>query len=304
MPVPSPTAPQLDLFEHSQDTMLCNDVLDALLRRDAVAAGQAHAALAALAPQHEALAPLGTLIAALVAAADTAPFSGTGEAARAGEQLERDVAPAARAQFGAASAARWLAPLWCRLAERAVALPFRAAQPDDHAVPLWLRSGDPAAARAAAQAVAGIESWWRQPVPLGWMAQARHATDGLDAVWPLLAELAWLAPARLDAVARACDDSLLGRLLRRFDDDFDPGPPSGPDALAWFPAWLLIDQPALLPRLREARRGADGEPERCFRLLVELLGLERQGRHRELIDGRRRLRDRQPALYAAYMKSR
>ena len=61
---------------------------------------------------------------------------------------------------------------------------------------------------------------------------------------------------------------------------------------------------ALLPRLREARRGQDRAPERAFWQLVELLGLERQARHAELMAGRQRLRDAQPALYAAYMKSR
>jgi len=41
-----------------------------------------------------------------------------------------------------------------------------------------------------------------------------------------------------------------------------------------------------------------------MRLLLDLLHLERQGRQRELIAQRKRLRDLQPALYACYMKSR
>jgi hypothetical protein len=136
------------------------------------------------------------------------------------------------------------------------------------------------------------------------MILARHRSDGLDAVWPLLAELAWLAAPRLEASARAMDDPLLKRLLRRFEDEFDPGEPNIAEPLAWFPAWLLSAQPALLPRLREARRGQDSAPERGFRLMVELLGLERQGRQRELIAARKQLRDLQPALYAAYMSTR
>ena len=326
--MPALSAPQLDLFEHSQDTMLRNEVLDALLRRDAATATAALSALAVVAPQDDALAPLSILIAALVAEAEAeagagantdtdtdlepAPFTAAGQAAHAAQQLTDRVTPAAQAQFGARAAAPWLAVSWRQLARRAARLPFRAAQPDDHAAPLWLRVGDAAAARAATQAVAGIESWWRQPAPLAWMAQARHATDGLDATWPLLAELAWLAAPRLGATARLLKDPLLQRLLRRFEDDFDPGSP-GPtdlassdraDPLAWFPAWLLTEQPALLQRLREARRGQDSAAERIFWQLGELLGLERQARHHELIAGRQRLRDAQPALYAAYMKSR
>lgn len=309
--MPAPAASQLDLFEHSQDTLLRNDALDALLRRDLVAAQSARLALADLAPQHAALAALAVLVDTLAAATD-APFSHPGAAAQASAHLAQAVAPAALAQFGAEAAARWLAPCWRQLAERASKLPFRPAQPDDHAAALWLRVGDAAAAQAAMQAVAGIESWWRLPVPQAWMAQARHATDGLDATWPLLAEGAWLAAPRLAATLRALNDPLLHRLLRRFEDDFDPGTPDladpgSPDRvhpLAWFPAWLLIDQPALLPHLREARRGQDSAAERAFWQLVELLGLERQARHAELMASRQRLRDAQPALYAAYMKSR
>lgn len=306
--MPTPAAPQFDLFADSQDTMLCNDVLDALLRRDAVAGRAARSALADCAPQHHALAALATLLDALAAADERVPFTHPGDAALAAQRLADQVTPVAWAHFGVQAAAPWLAAMWRQLAERAAQRPFRAAQPDDHAAPLWLRVGDAAAAQAATQAVAGIESWWHQPAPLAWMAQARHATQGLDASWPLLAELAWLAAPRLAPTARAIGDPLLDRLLRRFDDQFDPGPSldaAVPPALsAWLPAWLLTEQPALLPHLRTARRGQDSAPERAFWQLVELLGLERQGRHPELIAGRQQLRQQQPALYAAYMKSR
>jgi hypothetical protein len=313
-----PAVLQLDLFAHSHDTMLRNDALDALLRRDPVASAAAQTALAIAAPRHDALAPLAILIATLVAEAAAAPFDAPGQAAHAARQLADRVSPAALAQFGPEAAAPWLAVSWRQLARRAAHLPFRAAQPDDHAAPLWLRVGDAAAAQAATQAVAGIESWWRLPAPQAWMAQARHATDGLDATWPLLAEGAWLAAPRLAATLRALNDPLLQRLLRRFEDNFDAGGPdlaeradqAGPGSanrahpLAWFPAWLLIEQPALLPRLREARRGQDSAPERAFWQVVELLGLERQARHADLMASRQRLRDAQPALYAAYMTSR
>ncbi len=305
---------QLDLFEHSRDTMLRNDVLDALLRGDAAAAALARRSLAEAEPGHATLPALDGLIAALDESASAAPFADHAQAAAARTRLDQTVAPQARSQFGAAAADGWLAPLWRRLAERAAALPFAAAQADDHAAPLWLRAGDAASAAVAAQAVAAIASWRRIPAPLGWMAVARYRSEGLDAIWPLLAELAWLAPPRFALTARALADPLLNRLLRRYEDNVDTGAPDGSgsgsgsgsaaDPMAWFPAWLLIDQPALLPRLREAASGQDSVPERVFRLMCELLGLERQGRHHELIAARKRLRDQQPALYAAYMASR
>ncbi len=298
---------QLDLFEHSRDTMLRNDVLDALLRGDAAAALSARRSLADAEPAHAALPALNALIAAL-AESDAPPFADHAEAAAARTRLEQTVSPHARSQLGTAAADAWVAPLWRRLAERAAPLPFDAAHADDHAAPLWLRADGAASAASAVQAVEAIASWRRIPAPLGWMAAARYRGEGLDAVWPQLAELAWLAAPRFALTARAIADPLLNRLLRRFDDNIDTGAPEGSgsaaDPLAWFPAWLLIDQPALLPRLREAASGQDSAPERVFRLMVELLGLERQGRHRELIESRKRLRDQQPALYAAYMASR
>jgi len=295
-----PVVEQLDLFEHSHDTMLRNDAIDALLGRDACVASTARQKLSGLFPQHPDLNSLATLIGAL-RADDVSPFADPAAAARAREHLADEIAPAAVALLGSSAAGNWLAPLWRGLAERASALPFNAAHPEDHASPLWLRAGD---ARLAAEAAARVESWRRIPVTLAWMVRARHRVEGLDGLWPLLAELVWLAAPRFELTTRELADPLLDRLLRRFDERFDPGPGGDTNALVWFPAWLLTEQPALLPRLREARTGQDGEPERCFRLLAELLGLERQGRHRDLIDGRKRLRDQQPALYATYMATR
>ena len=303
MPARKPAAAataQLNLFEHSQATMLCNGAIDALLARNVQAAMAARETLCAALPQHPDLTNVDTLISAL-RASDVLPFADPTAAAQARAHLDGAVGPAAQALLGHDSAATWLAPLWRGLAERAAALAFDAGRPDDHAAPLWLRAGD--AARAA-EATAQVESWRRIPVTLGWMVRARHRTDGLDTIWPLLAELAWLAAPRFAATTQALADPLLQRLLRRFDERFDPGPGADTPMLAWFPAWLLIEQPALLPQLREARTGQDSAPERCFRLMAELLGLERQARHHQLMDGRKRLRDQQPALYTLYMASR
>jgi hypothetical protein len=41
-----------------------------------------------------------------------------------------------------------------------------------------------------------------------------------------------------------------------------------------------------------------------MRLMLQLLGLERQGRQRELIEHRKRLRDLQASLYNRYMARR
>ena len=201
--------------------------------------------------------------------------------------------------WGTPAGAAWLMPLWRQLAQRAGRLGFCAELAESHAAALWLKAGD---FGAAADAVQRIESWRRIPVPLAWMSEARFRLDGLDSSWGLLAELAWLSPQRFDALARRLADPVLSRLRRRFDADFD-GEGTVAD-LAWFPAWVLCETPALAHGLGQAQPGLQGPPERAMRLLLDLLHLERQGRQRELIEQRKSLRDLQPAIFAAYMRSR
>ncbi len=157
-------AGQLDLFSDSRDVMLRNDAITAVLARNAAAALAARDALAAEDQRHEALLALDILIATL-GAATPARFERHDECQMARLHLERHVLPAARDLLGA-QAAGWMRPGWQRLAEAAQALPFSAAQLEDHAAPLWLRANDPIQAE---RATAGIESWRRIPAPLAWM---------------------------------------------------------------------------------------------------------------------------------------
>ncbi len=288
---------QLDIFAHSRDVMLRNDVRHALLQRDAARAHEAIEALAAESPA-DALLPALRRLADALEAPDDAPFAAHDALAAARRRLDERAA-AARAVFGDADAAAWLRPLQRTLAQRAAALPFVAARADDHAAPLWLQAQDWAAAAAAVQR---IESWRRIPAPLAWMLEARGRADGIDACWPLLAELAWLAPQRLAALVPRLPDPLLQRPLARFGAEFDGAGDAGD--LAWFPAWLANAQPALAPRLAAAEPGLHGAPERGLRLVVDLLGLERQGRHHELMQRRKALRDLHGGLFSAYMATR
>lgn len=291
---------QLDIFEHSRDTVLRNDVTDALARRDAVAAQAAWQALADEFPQDETLAPLARLVDALGRhRADDAPFAGHEEARAARCALIDELEPAAQRIFGPGEGTAWLRPLWGTLARRAARLPFAAECSDDHAAALWLRAH---AWSSASEAVARIASWRRIPAPLAWMAEARYRAQDLDGAWDLLAELAWLSPPRFDTLTQRLADPLLVRLRKAFDADFE-GSGDVRD-LAWFPAWVLTEKPGLSQLLSRAQPGLCTGPEQAMRLMVELLGLERQGRQHDVIARRRTLRDAYPPLHAAYMRSR
>ena len=200
-------------------------------------------------------------------------------------------AQAARRLFSDAQAHAWLAPCWRARARRAAALPFCADASEHHAAALWLRAGDWAAAR---EAVELIEAWRRIPAPLAWMAEARYRTEGLEAAWPLLTELAWLSPRRFVDLLKRLADASLDALHRRFDAQFDGA--GGLADLAWFPAWLLIEKPALAPTLRTAQPSRHTAPERATRLVLQILDLERRRSQPELVERRRALRDMHAGL--------
>ncbi len=288
---------QLDIFEHSRDTMLRNDVIAALERHDALAARTAWQTFAAEFAHDASLSHLAVLVAALEQRTDT-PFADHDAVRVAREALSGTIEPAALRMLGAAGVA-WRAPLWRQAARRAAHLAFCADRDQDHCAPLWLRAKDGA---AAAEAVAYIASWRAMAAPLAWMTEARYRTQGLDAAWPLLAELAWLAPERFDALTQRLADPLLIRLRRNFDACFDDS--DEPGALAWFPAWLLTEASGLASLLRETQSSHHTAPERAMRLMLELLALERQGRHRDLIGARKVLRETHASLWAAYIKRR
>jgi hypothetical protein len=289
---------QLDLFADSRDVMLRNDVLDALQRRHACDARQAWERLMGEYPADDTAPILAVLITAIenVSTARLVSHPALVEARRV---LADEIAPAARRLLGEQAAGAWLVPCWRTLAQRAATLPFDADCSDHHAAPVWLQAGDWDAAK---QAVERIASWRRIPAPLAWMTEARYRADGLDLAWPLLTELAWLAPVRCVALISRLGDVSLDALRKQFDAQF-VGTGELTD-FAWFPAWLLTVKPGLADRLREAQLSRHVDPERATSMLLQILSLERQGRHHDLIERRQALRDLHAGLYAAYMKTR
>ena len=289
---------QFDLFNDGHNVVLRNDVIHALEQCNAAAARSALETLRQQYPHDDCLDDLQVLIAA-VAGRSRMVFQSHDVLRAARQVLQDDIEPAARRTFDDQGAHAWLRARWEELAERAAPLAFSANHGEDHATPLWLRAGN---WQAAADAVAGIPSWRRIPAPLFWMVQARLQLVGLQATWGMLAELAWLAPRRLDELVTQAIDPTLGQLMHKFELGFEGVGDAGD--LAWFPAWVLTERPGLAAYLAQAQASQHSDPEKAMRVLVELLGLERQGRHREVIDRRKTLRGLHASLYAAYMATR
>lgn len=289
---------QLDIFDHSREVMLRNDVVDALEQRDAAVAQAAWRTLASEFPGDESL-PALRVLADAVAARERLAFGDHAALCQARQALQQTTQPAALRTFGDQRAVAWLAFLWEELAQRAAPLVFRPDHEEDHAAALWLRAGN---YKAAASAVESIESWRRIPAPLTWMTEARLHLFGLPTSWPLLAELAWLSPRRFGPLVQRSANPVLQQLSAKFEASFE-GEGDVSD-LAWFAAWLLTDRPDLAGALGAAQASQHSAPEQAMRVLVELLGLERQGRHHDIVARRKALRDLHPSLYAAYLQTR
>jgi hypothetical protein len=134
------------------------------------------------------------------------------------------------------------------------------------------------------------------------MTEARYRAAGMDAAWPLFAELAWLAPAKVAALFVTLRDASLDALRRRFDAEF-PGTGEIED-YAWFPAWLLIREPAVAGKLGQARVQRDLPASRATALLGEILRREREGEQHGLIALRQDIRRLHAGLFDLYMATR
>jgi hypothetical protein len=299
---------QLDIFDDSRDLALRNDIAQALLRGDLRAAKDSAATLRAEFGDDPALAPAAVLVEHLRGQAAAAP-NALPDVAAVLERRQRIaivLSQAASGLMGPVDARAWLARQWRALARAAQPLPWQPDQPEAHAASLYLQAGDWA---DAAEAVRGIASWRRIPQPLLWMVEARWHLQGADAAWPLLAEALWLAPGRARALLARLPDKPLARLVRRFEDEFEPGDDRRGDCSsdrdwAWLPAFALVDQPALAEVLAGANSDADAAAIRGFRLAAALLRLERAGRHHDIVEHRRQLKALDERLFALYMRTR
>ena len=276
--------------------MLQNDVIEALSERDVTSCQNALERFAAEFPHHEIIARMTTLIDTL--ASPARPTTDRDVVAARIRELDAVVVPAAERVFGSDAATRWLAPVWSSLANAAAGLSFHPECPRAHAGFVFLRGGNWAAAEAH---IATISSWRRIPEPLAWMTEACFHRQGLESVWCLLIELAWIDSDAFRDLVRRLDSAPLLRLWNDFEiglgneEELDP---------SWFPAWLLITAPEMASVVRQSQAGSSKLPERAARLILELLALEKQGRHAELVAQRRRLRDLHLGLFEYYMSSR
>ena len=130
---------QLDIFEHSRDVMLRNDVVQALEQHDAGAARAACERLAQECPLDESL-PALLILTGAIEVGHRKAFRDHDALRQARHALQENIRPAALRTFGDKDAAAWLGRLWQDLARRAELLTFNAECADEHAASLWLHA--------------------------------------------------------------------------------------------------------------------------------------------------------------------
>ena len=293
---------QLDLFAHSQSTILQNDLTDAVLERDRARVHQLLERLRALAPGHPALPAFGTLRAALEAwpASTRACAADAHAAARAVEWLDSAVAPAAAGALGAAAAA-FMRSLWHELGVAVAARPYDPAHPRAHFAYCHLRAGD---ARAALQGLTTIAGYELDPFVLQWLILAQHAVSGWHACRSGFFTLALTAPQHLPAILEMLGDASVEADWERFWTDCLWLDQRDERAGAWFPAWYLIEHPATRPGQVPGAESSEAACARAFRAMRELLALERAGYGAPLVAARAQLRQIDTRLFEHYMSRR
>ena len=293
-----PDSGQLDLFLHSRAVVLANDVIAALLARDAVGAAECLDRLCAEEPGHRVRKALETLCHTL----GEWPFPSTNpaEIAEAIRRLKTDVYPAALAAMGD-KATEFMRPLWRDLAQAASAHDYDAAFPQSYSAALYLRCGDAEAAAAAAQAVARHDD---NVDALHWLAVARYRMEGLAACRIPLMRLALLGPERLPGALSEIDDPLLNRDWRAFHAACHWLDPEDQTVGAWFPAWHLVEHPGIRIDCGDSQTLPATRAAQTFLVITRLLELEKHGYSTALVSARSRLRDLDPDMFAFYMARR
>ncbi len=295
--VPARSAPQMDLFFDNPVVALVNGVTQALAAWDTGEAARRLDCLYAKEPNHPDLPAFDRLLEAL--RRPGRPI------ADCREELESvaGIVPDAWRLLGA-HARDVLVPLWRNLAEALRSTPYSPETQMLHASYAWSEAQAWDEVRAS---VLGEAQWWRH-VPLAVRViesslRRRRRTEALSAWF----QLCWQAPDRVPETLAALKFPDLHSPWQRFleADEESLAAAGGQPALtaADFPAWLLLDEPALADRLPAALPIGGSAGEEHYRLAHRWIAARKAGRAPEEMALRKALRERQPALFRQLLRA-
>ena len=281
---------QLDLFVDSAQTSAVNTLVDALTAGNVGEARGALERLVRINRDHGQRFHATKLISALEASAPEGPEQGFERL----ERMEREWVPAASALLGRRRR-DFLAPLWRDIAQALDRAPFNPAKPERHASRAYREGLDWERMRRSVLAVPGYES---EPVLLARLAEAHWRLRERARAIETWFALCHLAPGEFERMVEASDfpDWSVQHAWRVAQEQA----PEHEMTPAWFPAWMLLEEPGLAGVL-DPRHG-DDEPSRAFDLVIALLShsnVDERG-----IELRRSLRDIHPGLLERFLAKR
>lgn len=295
--VPAQSAPQMDLFFDNPVVSLVNGLAHAIATGDSVEAARQLDRLYAKEPNHPELPAFDRLLEALEHAGR--PIAGCRE------ELEfiTDIAPCAWRLLGA-RARDLLVPLWRHLAEALQSRLYSPQAPALHASHAWSQAQAWDEVRAS---VLGEPQWWRHlPLALRLIESGLRRRRRAEALWAWF-QLCWHAPERVSEALETLNFPDLHALWHRFLEAEEESPvPSDPQRIltaADFPAWLLLEEPALADRLpTELPIGATAGEEH-YRLARRWIAARKERLVAEEMTVRKAFKERQPSLFEQLLRA-
>lgn len=286
--VPAQSAPQMDLFFDNPVAALTTGIASALAAADKTEAARLIDALYAKEPNHPDLPSFDRLLESLRQLDRPVTDAGTLL------DFVSDIAPGAHRLLGT-RARDLLVPMWRHLAVALRTRPYSSAEPLLHASHAWIQAQ---AWEEAETSVLAEPKWWQHaPLSLRLVESGlrrRRPADGLSAWF----QLCWQTPGEAGQAIETLRWSELHARWQRFLD-------SEEDTLAAqeFPAWLLLDEPALARQLGADLPFGNSSAEEHYRLVHRWLAARADGRETQDLALRKQLKACQPALFACLLKS-
>lgn len=301
--VPARSAPQMDLFFDNPVVALVNGLAHALAAQDAAEAARQLERLYATEPNHPDLPAFDRLLAALShcgSPIDDCP----GEL-----DFLTEIAPEAWRLLGA-RARDLLVPLWRHLAEALRSVPYSPDAPMLHASHAW---SEAQAWDEVRTSVLREPSWYRH-VPLALRLiesgmRRRRRAEALSGWF----QLCWQVAQRVPEALEALRFPELHDLWQRFEEEgadadskgelFDAARGRAALTAADFPAWLMLDEPALARLLPAELPTGVTEGEENYRLVHRWIGAREARRRADEMALRKALKERQPALFEKLLRA-
>ena len=290
------SAPQMDLFFDNPVAALVNGLTQSIAALDAHEAARRLNRLYWQEPNHPDLPAFDRLLAGLERLGR--PI------ADCGEELEfiTAVAPEAWRLLGA-RARDLLVPLWRHLAEALGATPYSPHTPMLHASYAW---GEAQGWAEVAASVLEEPQWWCH-VPLAVRLiesglRRRRRGEALVAWF----QLCWHAPERVAEALEVLKFPELQALWERFlewEDGLFEGTGGSAPGPADFPAWMLLEEPALARRVPQELPAGESAGEERYRWVHRWIAAREAGRAAEEMTLRKTLKERQPALFAKLLQA-